>query len=88
MKNHLAILLLSIALLAACKKSNTQSSNGTTTPPVVIPPTPVSSDMDYWLTTGDRNSLLTKQTTAINFTSTVSSLPTITVDSSHNLSNS
>jgi glucosylceramidase len=81
MKNHLAILLLSIALLAACKKSNTQSNNGTTAPPVVIPPTPISSDMDCWLTTGDRNSLLTKQTTAINFTSTVSSLPTITVDS-------
>lgn len=81
MKNQLSILLLGIALLAACKKSNTQSSTATTTPPVVTPPISTSSDMDYWLTTGDRSSLLAKQTTAITFSTTTSSLPTITVDS-------
>lgn len=60
-------------LNSGCSKSGTGSSN----PVTPVTPTGIS----YWLTTGDRSSLLSKQTTSQDFGTLLSSLPMINVDS-------
>lgn len=78
-------ILIGIALVLAsfcnCSKgSGTATGGGGTTPPVVPPPATVS-DMDAWLTTGDRGNLLTKQSSTLSFGTSTNSFGTITVDS-------
>ncbi|HMK24706.1 MAG TPA: glycoside hydrolase family 30 beta sandwich domain-containing protein [Chitinophagaceae bacterium] len=63
------------ALFAGCNKHGTGTSNTPIDPP--LPPSGIS----YWLTTGDKNNLLTKQTTPLDFSSLTNTLPTINVDS-------
>ena len=71
-----AIILVS----CACKKgTKTDDKGGTTTPPVV---TPVTSDVSFWLTKGDRSVLLQKQNVALNFAATNNGNTTIEVDPS------
>ena len=65
-------------LRAGCSKSN----SGGTPPVVITPPPPVSpSGISYWLTTGDRSNLLSKQTTTLPFDMVSNALPDINVDS-------
>lgn len=71
-----AIILVS----CACKKgTKTDDKGGPTTPPVV---TPVTSDVSFWLTKGDRSVLLQKQNVALNFSATNNGNTTIEVDPS------
>lgn len=72
-----AIILVS----CACKKGTKADDNkgGPTIPPVV---TPVSSDVSFWLTKGDRSVLLQKQNVALNFSATNNGNTTIEVDPS------
>ena len=70
-----ALLLLSF-FYAGCSKSASGSGNAAVDPP----PTPVAG-ISYWLTTGDKKNLLTKQITSLGFGNVSNSLPMITVDS-------
>ena len=71
--------LLSIALISVdCKKSAKKTTVDPVTPPVVINPVP--SDVNFWLTKGDRSILLQKQNTTLNFSATTNSNTTIEVD--------
>lgn len=63
---------------ADCGKNN-GSGNGGTTPPVN--PTPVQSDVDFYLTTGNQAALLQKQKTALAFSTASNGYPDILVDS-------
>ena len=69
-----------ILVSCACKKgTKTDDKGGPTTPPVV---TPVTSDVSFWLTKGDRSVLLQKQNVALNFSATNNGNTTIEVDPS------
>ncbi len=57
-----------------CNKGGKPSGN---TDPTPVP----ASGISYWLTTGDKNNLLSRQTTALDFATITSSLPVINVDS-------
>ncbi len=46
----------------------------------IYDPTPVHSDISYWLTKADKSALLKKQSAALNFSSTTNQNPTINVD--------
>jgi len=71
--------LLSIALISVdCKKSAKTTTPDPVTPPVVV--NPVSSDVSFWLTKGDKSILLQKQNTPLNFSTTSNSNTTIEVD--------
>ncbi len=61
----------------ACKKG-IQTAKPVIVPPVTIPI--VASDVDFWLTTGDRSALLQKQNVALNFSPTANAYTTIEVD--------
>ncbi len=63
----------------SCKKSS--QNNGTTTAPIVVPPVTPTSDVNCWVTSGNKSNLLSKQSAVITFSSNASSLPTIIVDS-------
>ena len=52
-----------------------------TPPPVTPPPVLPATGINYWLTSGDRSNLLSKQTTALPFGTVSNSFPVITVDS-------
>ncbi len=67
-----------ILVSCACKKSTKK----TDTPVTPIPPitTPVTGDVSFWLTKGDRSILLQKQNVALNFSNTNNSNTTIEVD--------
>jgi glucosylceramidase len=58
----------------ACNKPGTPSGGSVVT-------SPAPSGITYWLTTGDRSNLSTRQTTALDFGTISNSLPVITVDS-------
>ncbi|HEV7781026.1 MAG TPA: glucosylceramidase, partial [Chitinophagaceae bacterium] len=64
-----------VALLyTGCNKPGGGSGN--------VDPGPLpASGISYWLTTGDRSNLISRQTTALDFGSISNSLPVITVDS-------
>ena len=72
----LLALLMLVFSNAGCSKSGAGSGNVPVNPPVIPPP-----GISYWLTTGDKSSLLTKQTTSLGFGIVSSTLPMITVDS-------
>ena len=73
------VLVLCLIVFSGCSKSKDSS----TTPPVVINPPPVTppTGIYYWLTTGDKTNLLSKQQTNLNFDVIANALPNITVDS-------
>jgi glucosylceramidase len=74
--SHFAYIALFIFL--ACSKSPVPQT--TVTP--VIPVLPVgSNDMDFWLTSADKSSLLQKQTSILSFDTKTNNNPTILVDS-------
>jgi glucosylceramidase len=69
---------LLILVSCACKKSTKKTETPVTpTPPIT---TPVTSDVAFWLTKGDRSILLQKQNVALNFTNTNNGNATIEVD--------
>jgi glucosylceramidase len=71
-----AIILIS----CSCKKgTKTSATTDPIVPPVVVP---VTSDISYWLTKGDRSVLLQKQNIALNFATATNSNTTIEVDDS------
>jgi glucosylceramidase len=73
------LLLLSIGGINCGKNGG---SNNTTTPPVVNPPVqPTTSDVSSWLTTGNRTSLLAKETAVLAFGTQANNYPIINVDS-------
>ena len=75
-------LLLVLALFnAACSKSG--AAQPTPTPPPVTPPptTPGSSEVTAWLTTGDKASLLSRQSDVLNFGTASNTFGTVSVDS-------
>lgn len=79
MRTKLVIALVcSIFINQACSKKT--SGGGTVTPP---PPAPVTPSVfaSYWLTTGDQQNLLSKQTASPGFSNVANTFPTIIVDS-------
>ena len=72
-------LVLIVVVFPGCTKSKDAGS-----PPVIItPPPPVTpTGISYYLTTGDRTSLLSKQTTPLPFDVVANALADINVDSS------
>lgn len=66
-----------ILITCACKKSTKASEPIVKTNP---PTTPVKSDVEFWLTKGDRSVLLQKQDVALNFAATNNGNATIEVD--------
>ncbi|HEY8688569.1 MAG TPA: glycoside hydrolase family 30 beta sandwich domain-containing protein [Chitinophagaceae bacterium] len=79
-KYNLILAIVFCLLSSGCAKSN---DGGTTpiTPPPPPPPPVTPTGISYWLTTGDRTNLLSKQTTALPFDMVSNSLPDINVDS-------
>ncbi|MEP7164794.1 MAG: glycoside hydrolase family 30 beta sandwich domain-containing protein [Ferruginibacter sp.] len=74
-RNNISLALLLLGFFyAGCSKSGTSQGN------VPVNPLPTSG-ISYWLTTGDRNNLLTQQATSLGFGNVSNSLPMITVDS-------
>ncbi len=73
------VFALSLVVFSGCSKSK----NTSTTPPVVINPPPPTNPtgISYWLTTGDKVNLLSKQTTSLNFGVVSNALPNVNVDS-------
>lgn len=72
--NRKFILLIALALLQVrCGKSDVD-------PTPVVPPTPVTNDVDFWLTKGDQTINLQKQTTVLGFGTTYNMYPNIEVD--------
>jgi len=68
------VLLLAVT---ACKKSPATSG----TDPKPVDPTPLKSDVEFYLTTGDQSSLLKKQNSKLVFGTATNFYPDITVDS-------
>ncbi|HEY4154515.1 MAG TPA: glycoside hydrolase family 30 beta sandwich domain-containing protein [Puia sp.] len=67
-------------LLARCAKKNPdKAASGDTT--TTVPPM-VKNEVDFWLTTGDQATLLTKQPSVLAFGTKANSYPDIEVDSS------
>lgn len=81
MMNKPLISLVAIATLFLCGECKKSDGGGGTTPPPVPPPVPVVNEVDFWLTKGDRSSLLQKQATVLGFGSTTNVYPNIDVDS-------
>ena len=69
------LILLSL-FFAGCIKSK----NGGSTPIIITPPPVTPTGINYYLTTGDRSSLLSKQTTQLPFDVIANALPDINVD--------
>ncbi|TKC05526.1 glucosylceramidase [Pedobacter polaris] len=69
---------LAIALgSCACKKG---TKKATVIPDDPTPTTPVTSDVSFWLTKGDKSALLQKQNIALNFTAANNANTTIEID--------
>ena len=77
---NLVFAIVFCLMSTGCAKSN---DGGTTpiTPPPPPPPPVMPTGISYWLTTGDRTNLLSKQTTALPFDMVSNALPDINVDS-------
>ncbi|HSN60332.1 MAG TPA: hypothetical protein VLR49_05335, partial [Ferruginibacter sp.] len=79
MKNkfpRLSIILLGlISLYSSCSKNKSNP----VVPPVVVPP--ITNEVDFWVTKGDKTSLLEKQTAVLGFSTTANSFSNILVDS-------
>jgi len=72
--NRKFILLIALALIQVnCSKSGVD-------PTPIVPPTPVTNEVDFWLTKGDQTINLQKQTTVLGFGTTYNMYPNIEVD--------
>lgn len=69
-------LLLHMLLFWSCSKSG---NDGPSNPPVT---TPLTNEVDVWVTTGDQASKLLKQTSVLAFTQSPNNYPVIAIDSS------
>lgn len=79
-KNAIKAIFFATAIFAQVKCSS--SNDAVENPPPVVPPVVVKNDVDFWLTKGDQTALLTKQTGALGFGTTVNSYPNIEVNAS------
>ena len=68
----------SVALFASCSCSKSTDKGTPVTPPVI---TPVTNDVDLWVTKSNQSALLQKQGTTLGFTTVTNSYPDISVDS-------
>ncbi|TPG39302.1 glycoside hydrolase family 30 protein [Flavobacterium pectinovorum] len=80
LKNAIKALFFATAIFAQVKCSS--SNDAVENPPPVVPPVVVKNDVDFWLTKGDQTALLTKQTGALGFGTTVNNYPNIEVNAS------
>jgi glucosylceramidase len=78
-KKRLFLFALMAAILLIYCKSQTVTP---VTPPPVVPTTPVTNEMDFWLTKSDESVKLQKQTGILAFGTSASSAPNIDVDES------
>lgn len=79
----IGFLILFTCISSACdkKKSSPVVGPGPGSPPVVTPPVvSPKSDVEFWLTQGDRNVLFKKQPIPLSFTTTSNSFSNIEVD--------
>lgn len=74
------LLIVLVTCLANCRCGSSKGDDGGGTPPP-SPPTG-SADVAAWITTGDQQSLLQKQTTVLSFGTTANAYVNIDVDSS------
>lgn len=75
----LGVLCIALIAFASCRKKNTPSAGGGNGG--IVPPPPVaSSDVDFYLTTGNQFALFQKQNISLIFGTASNSYPTITVD--------
>ena len=74
-----ALLALGLLTAGSCEKS--KGGGGAAEPPLPPPPPPPVSEVDAWLTRGDKSALLEKQSAVLRFGTTANSYPTIEVDS-------
>lgn len=79
MKRNLFVMLFLITTATACNKKMSGSTTTDTTT------TASPSEVEFWLTRGDRSALLQKQTTVIRFGNTANAHPTFAVDTSQSL---
>jgi glucosylceramidase len=75
-KRILLFALMAAILLIYCKSQTVTP----VTPPPVIPPTPVTNEMDFWLTKSDESVKLQKQSGILAFGTAPNSSPNIDVD--------
>ncbi len=68
------VLIVLAAIQIKCGKSGVDPT------PVIPPPTPVTNDVDFWLTKSDQTVSLQKQTTVLSFGTTYNMYPNIEVD--------
>jgi len=68
--------LVIIVFSSGCKKNSTETPG--TQPPPIVPPT--TSDVAFWMTTGDQSILFRKQNVALNWGAESNDYGTITVD--------
>lgn len=73
----LAILFILSGYNSGCQKK----SGGNANAPLDPPPTPVASEVEYWVTKGDQSMLLQKQVAPLVFGTTANAHPVIEVDS-------
>jgi glucosylceramidase len=74
--------LIIAALFAQVSCGKSSGGGGTPIPePPDPPPTPVTNEVDFWLTRGDQTALLEKQSIVLPFVTAANSNPVITVDS-------
>ena len=69
-----------LSLLISGASCNKSTGSDTNPPPVTQPPTPVTNDVNFWLTRSDETVLLQKQTTLLSFGTVSNSNPFIDVD--------
>lgn len=74
--------LLSLMLQVNCSSGSTNEPEGPTPSPNPPENPVVTNDVDFWLTTANKNDLLKKQSTVLSFNTTFNNYPNITVDES------
>lgn len=79
MKNKIFFLTIILLGLMSLYSSCIKDKSEPVVPPVVVPP--VTNDVDFWITKGDRTSLVQKQTALLGFGTTANGFPEISVDS-------
>ena len=67
LKNCLVMKLMAAFLLGISILNCSPSSTAAVIPPVVVPPTPVVTDIAFWLTKADQSVKLEKQTAILKF---------------------
>jgi glucosylceramidase len=75
------LLCFTFILFLNCSKSDSNTNNQTVITPPIEPVTDPKSEMDFWLTRGDKSALLQKQNSTLVFGNIANSDPNIEVDS-------